>query len=440
MQIRVLISDTNLKDITHDEVIFVSDTNVELTSNNNLKSDFSIKAHQKYLLHVSNGTICLNDYHGGEDKSCLLHNQILIKSHATNIISILNINRLFQGHNVVLQLKGGIEIKVINNQLRIIQIIDIEDYVLGVLAAEMPSSFHLEAMKAQAIALRTYALNPRINHQIQEANVCDSYFCCQYYCGQVEVLSNYRQAVNQTSGNIITYEGSPILALFSSCAGGITQRYEDCFSDLKTKQFPGKPLPYLMSVSEGSLGQEYYKLVGQGTLSYLYRANYIDTVDFQFPQFKWKLELDKNALESHLHFNVHQLLSENDNTPFITPPKSNVFGHIKSFSVSKYGVGGVAMELIVCTSTGNWIVKKELLIRKLFQNTVARLKLLKSARIFFRHNYDSLGLLSKLTIYGLGLGHGVGLQQIGAQGHAQAGKSGEQIVSHYYLNAQITHI
>jgi len=66
-----------------------------------------------------------------------------------------------------------------------------------------------------------------------------------------------------------------------------------------------------------------------------------------------------------------------------------------------------------------------------------KLARLSSARIFFEQGEDKLGLLNNLTIFGLGFGHGVGLQQTGAQGFARAGQNYRQILSHYFPGSEI---
>ncbi len=129
--------------------------------------------------------------------------------------------------------------------------LDLEQYLKGVLESEIPASYHLERLKAQAVAARTYALNPRISHERDNADVCDSYLCCQYFAGHKAVGSaKHTQAIESTAGEILKYGDKAILALFSSNAGGYTSNYEDCFSDPKTNLFPPAPIPYLRAVAE----------------------------------------------------------------------------------------------------------------------------------------------------------------------------------------------
>jgi SpoIID/LytB domain protein len=120
------------------------------------------------------------------------------------------------------------------------------------------------------------------------------------------------------------------------------------------------------------------------------------------------------------------------------PPASKEFGHIKLFKVIKRGKSGSAIELEIDTSTGVWTIKKELVIRSVFKNNELKLARLKSAKLFFDFKHDNIGLLSQVTVYGLGWGHGVGMQQTGAQGWAKQGKTYKQILAHYFRNSEIS--
>lgn len=133
--------------------------------------------------------------------------------------------------------------------------IDREAYVTGVVAAEMPAIYEMDALRAQAVAARTYlAANHCASHP--EADVCDNSRCCQAYLdedarrarwGADHALYEARvaQAAEDTRGEIMTYAGEPILALYHAVSGGHTEDVERVFSE---------PLPYLRGVS--SPGEE----------------------------------------------------------------------------------------------------------------------------------------------------------------------------------------
>jgi len=130
---------------------------------------------------------------------------------------------------------------------------DLEDYVTCVVLQEMPASFEVEALKAQAVAARTYALR---GGRHGEALVCTDYTCCQAYCrpedylGTAAELDKVRTAVKETAGQVLLYEGQLIDAVYFSCSGGQTE---------DAKAVWGVDVPYLQSVpSPGEEQAEHY--------------------------------------------------------------------------------------------------------------------------------------------------------------------------------------
>jgi len=333
---------------------------------------------------------------------------------------------------------GDLRIERQGKHLRLSARMDLDQYLRGVLSSEMPASYHAEALNCQALAARTYALNPRISHAVDNVNVCDSYLCCQYFAGLGGTIDpRIEKAIDGTAGQVIVYKDKPILALFSSNAGGHTENYQNCFSDPLTGRFPPEPIPYLSGRPEGSYPNLKAKVGSEEFLRYLYAAKKANDTnvcaDLFSSKFAWSVNLTADHLESHMHFVIDGLAASKDTAPFVIPPaQSRKFGHIKGFEVVKRGVSGVAIELKIKTSSGDWLVKKELVIRKLFANPQAHVARLNSARIFFDQSVDRLGLLSHVTIGGLGFGHGVGLQQTGAQGYAMQGQKYKEIIAHYF--------
>lgn len=334
--------------------------------------------------------------------------------------------------------KGELELAASGSKLTAILVMEPDAYLRGVLGSEMPASYHLEAIKAQAVTARTYGFHPRIDHSAQGFDVCDSYLCCQNFVGNAQTINpRYAAAIEATHNQVLTFQDKPILALFSSCAGGHTESYENCFSDLKTGQFPSAPIAYLRGVAEGSSA---YELTSQTGLKRFWQLAKPATCDAWSPHFKWKVSISADALESHMHHVVQQMLADREQSAFVKPPASNKFGHIERFEIAGRGVSGTAIALDVHTSTGVWRVEKELVIRSVFKNPESKITRLKSARVFFEHQRDALGLLSSVTVFGLGWGHGVGLQQTGAQGLALSGQLYGEILSHYFAGAELQNI
>ena len=159
---------------------------------------------------------------------------------------------------------------------------NLEEYLLGVVLAEMPASFEEEALKAQAVVARTYAVRAMEGkRKHQEGDICTDATCCQGYLdpadyeGTEENLQKVRDAVAATSGQVLTYEGELIEATYFSCSGGLT---EDAVAVW------GTDVPYLQSVV--SPGEED-------------AAYYVDEVVFPLEEFlaKLGLELSGNPAE-----------------------------------------------------------------------------------------------------------------------------------------------
>ena len=146
---------------------------------------------------------------------------------------------------------------------------DMSSYLTGVLRAEMPASFEMEALKAQAVAARTYTLYRMANGAAEahpEADACDDIRCCKAYETAEEAASRwggkaeeYEQklcrAVEETDGEIMVYDGEPVLAVFFSSAAGRTQPSGAVWQ---------RDLPYLKSVPSPeteTLVPDYYSAV-----------------------------------------------------------------------------------------------------------------------------------------------------------------------------------
>ena len=130
----------------------------------------------------------------------------------------------------------------------LVNLVELQEYLKGVVPNEMPIRFGLEALKAQAVAARNYVLTPR-TQAYEEFNVVDS-VSSQVYFGANTEADIATQAVIETDGIVALYDDELILALYSSTAGGYTESYAYCFSDPQTKAFPSISKPYLVAVPE----------------------------------------------------------------------------------------------------------------------------------------------------------------------------------------------
>jgi stage II sporulation protein D len=249
------------------------------------------------------------------------------------------------------------------------------DYLFGVVAAEMPARFAPEALRAQAVAARTFALY-RAGQGKHDGAVCTDPACCQARLEESALRERWgadfeanaaklRAAVSATDGLILTWEGAPILAAFHACSGGMTETGLNVF---------GLDLPYLQSVP----GMEDPAAV---------------------PDYETRVELGPAELSAVLAAwdEAAAVASEG---PLLTDPVFSPAGRL------------LRVKLCGVELTGQKL-------RQLFG--------LRSTLLSWRRTEEG-GLAFTVT----GYGHGAGMSQYGAQAMAAAGESCETILAHFY--------
>lgn len=171
--------------------------------------------------------------------------------------------------------KPSISVKMANGD--VIEM-EMETYILGVVLQEMPVDFEPEALKAQAVVARTYARRKQLyGSKHEDADICTDSDCCQGYCGgnnyadagiTQESLEKVSQAVSDTDGQVLTFEGKLIDATYFSCSGGMTEDAQAVW---------GTDVPYLKATK--SPGEEK-------------ATHYLDTVRYDVDDFKTALGIE----------------------------------------------------------------------------------------------------------------------------------------------------
>lgn len=309
-----------------------------------------------------------------------------------------------------------------DGKFHIVNSIEVEEYLKGVVPNEMPVRFGLEALKAQSVAARNYVLSPRVKAN-PNYDVVDSVASQVYFGANTEKdLSN--QAVKETTGIVALYGWDLILAQYSSTAGGYTECFSNAFSDPVTKKFPSDPKPYLIAKPDYDTTEP---LDNEKSAAKFYKSK-PQSYDVNSPYFRWEREWNGQEIQDAVQANI----AAQSTTGFIKPAvaKDEIIGIIKEIKVRKRGDSGKIIELEIITDDKNYIVQKELVIRRLFTN---KGKALPSANVVFEHEYNQDGDLIYIKAYGGGFGHGVGLSQYGAgfMGN-ELGMSFDKILKHYY--------
>lgn len=278
----------------------------------------------------------------------------------------------------------NVQVPIYRSRQKTIEVYPLEEYVRGVVAAEMPSDFEIEALKAQAIAARTYIVKRIIDKDYTDtpdgAIVTDT-TQHQVFLSDEELkklwginynerISKLNKAVNETYGQVITYNGQPINALYFSTGNGYTENSEEYWQ---------KEIPYLRSVASPWDSAS---------------PKYSSTAFVSFSTFYETLNLSSSIIDAN-------------NSDWIK---------------------------ILELTTGNRVDKLKVGEKVYSGREIREHFNLNSSSFTFEINNEGVLFNTK------GYGHGVGMSQYGANGMAKEGKSAEEIIAYYYTGIEIANI
>lgn len=286
------------------------------------------------------------------------------------------------------------------NTLIPINIVNIEEYLAGVIASEMPTQFPMNALRAQAVLARTYALKHLGKHKYYGYDLCDTQNC-QVYGGVSSESERGNTAVESTMGEIMRYKQKPIESVFSANCGGVTQ---------SAKEAGWYETPYLQPVSD-------YKDFDFDTLQPYHFKELL-----QYPHDAYS-RYGKNV--SLAAFRWTRVVEVDDITQVIKRKKKDI-GRITGIIPLRRGRSGYVSRLLVKGTKGNITLNKENVIR----NNLS-LGMLRSSYFIVEPNYRDREL-EFFVFYGGGWGHGVGFDQTGAAGRAEDGQDYKEILNHYF--------
>ena len=278
-------------------------------------------------------------------------------------------------------------VKLLHSKTKKVEELKLDEYLYGVVSAEMPASFEEEALKAQAVVARTYTLYKIIHNSKKhdDADICDDSTCCQAWISKEDRLAKWDEdkrdeywnkivkAVNETQGKMITYNNEPINAFFHSNSGGATEAPINVWG--------GSGYPYLQSVSTS--GEDAY-------------SQYSSTVTVTQTQFTETIK------KVHSDFEID--FSKKD---CIETKEYTEGNRVKTIKVGNLTLSGVEMRTLFGLRSANFKVTME----------------------------DK-----NITFEVTGYGHGVGMSQTGADSLAKEGKTYEEIIHHFYTGVEIQDI
>lgn len=268
-----------------------------------------------------------------------------------------------------------------------IEELNIDEYLYGVVASEMPASFELEALKAQATVARTYTIYQMTNNSSkhENADMCDDFNCCQAWISKEERIakwdskeaeSNWEkivQAVDSTKGKIVAYNKQPINAFFHANSGGVTESSLNIWG--------GIDYPYLKSV-ETSGEEGYTQYASEVTLT---KQELLDKLQEQYK-------------DCTIDFTEQDCIEILDYT---------TSGRIKTIKFGNKEIAGTEARILLGLKSTNFTIIQE-------------------------------GENIKFTV--IGYGHGVGMSQTGADALAKAGSNYETIIKHFYTDVEIIEV
>ena len=265
-------------------------------------------------------------------------------------------------------------VRVDNKNMSVINVIDIENYVAGVIEKEMDPSWPMEALKAQAVASRSFALY-RKNEAKDKLYDVESTTTSQVYDGAA-LSPRTQKAAEDTRGMVAFYNGGVAETLFHAVAGGETENLTDVWS--------GEGKPYLVS-----------------------RPAMFETSS---PYYNWKTTLSAQEL-------FRKLLAAGYKV-----------GPVRSIQLSPHVISGRVRTVVIRHRNGD-LKLKATVFRKIVGNRKIR-----STRFSATHNATKTSFVFR----GTGYGHGVGMSQWSARGMAERGAKFSRIITHFYPGVTVS--
>lgn len=289
---------------------------------------------------------------------------------------------------------GGLKFIVEGDRITAVNCIGMEDYLMSVISSEMKSSASIELLKAHAVISRSWLKARLKDHKAghEHFDVCADDHCQRYQGLTMAVGDDVCRAIDRTWGQVLEYGGDICDTRYSKCCGGRTELFSTCWEDVD--------LPYLQSVEDPFCDCENSSILSQVLNDYdLHTADFHD----------WTVQYTTDELSE------------------LVRTRTGIdFGTIVALEAVERGPSGRIKYLRITGTLREEVIGKELAIRKALSSSH-----LKSSAFEIEKSPDGF------VLRGRGWGHGVGLCQIGAAAMAAQGYDYRQILSHYYVGAEI---
>lgn len=331
-----------------------------------------------------------------------------------------------------IEYRGGLDFKRVNGHNVITNVVFMNNYLYGVISREMSPSWAPEALKAQAVCARNYAVNNLNKHAEYGFDLCCN-VCCQAYSGTRYETENSYAPVDDTANQLLTYKGEPAQLYYSASAGSRTEDVKNVW---------GNSVPYLVSVDNsyedtanipngvwaGSLSRDEATTIMRNKGYDVGTVNSIRVLETSENGRVLKLEVSGTRGSKIFE-------REACRTVFNTVTKS------QQFKVTGNG-GSQSVPTIHATDGNN---NSALKINEVVLLTADGRSTLSSKSLFATNGinqkqYDiteGSGENTEFVFEGIGWGHGVGMSQYGAKGMAEAGFNYVDILLHYFPGSNL---
>lgn len=453
-KIRVGISNFDFSTLDHSVFTFSSSKGIKVTYND---TEYRTKSSEQLRVEYKDNTIQLSIYKINKGENTFKFSlgqatdKILVSPGSDEIPMI--VSSLARTNGYTPQYSGVFEIFIKNNALRAINSIDLEQYLRYVVPGEMLSSGGLEGYKVQAVAARTYVLSDMLSGRFTSLGFhVDDTTLSQVY-NSLPSIELCDQAIEETKGKVMTYDGKIIDAKYYSTSPGVGAPFNQIYYEGDGYK-KDNPKPYLEFKDFTGTGID--DLSDEARAAEFFKNWTMDSYDSNSPYFRWKITIDGNLLEDTINANIYDRYTKSPGSfkkkwylgiyRSTTIPEEGI-GNIQDLYISKRGAAGNIIELTIVADSGTYRIQKEQNIKKLltpaefiitpiYGKDIKNFKAFPSPFFIIERQLQKSSIKS-ITIYGGGFGHGVGMSQYGVIGLAREGKSYTEILDLFYKDIQI---
>ncbi|MDZ7796929.1 MAG: SpoIID/LytB domain-containing protein [Candidatus Marinimicrobia bacterium] len=309
---------------------------------------------------------------------------------------------------------GDLEFYINNdNTIDVINIVNIEDYLYGVLPAEIGTEAPAEALKAQAVCARSEALIGLETGKYAGAHYdLTADVMTQVYQGVGETNEAVRKAVDATGGEVLAYKDTVISAYYSSNCGGHTEDIENIWPERSGHRPYWSGNPDMEKATTPDLRQSDNIRDWIENEPDAWCRTDENTPEWAKNNFRWKRSVEPGELSKALSAKYHDV------------------GRIYDIVPLERGISGRINDIIFIGDSGHIRIKGELEIRRLWDSPLR-------SSCFVVDKIGPSGRPASFIISGAGWGHGVGMCQVGAIAMAEKGKTYQDILSHYFRGSHL---